>query len=182
MRRRARHLGPERRRPMVLDAALEVFVEKGYFGSTMSAIADAAGVTKPVVYECYPNKEGVYAALLDREEERLLAAIRAALPERIDVGDLRSVLSSGLAALFTAAMSAPDSWRIVYDAQRGHPSAVADRVHQARQSILATLTTLVTDYLAEHEVEDAGKLAPRTRGGDRLDSRGRRTNPAVRFE
>jgi AcrR family transcriptional regulator len=37
MRRRARHLGPERRRPMVLDAALEVFVEKGYFGSTMSA-------------------------------------------------------------------------------------------------------------------------------------------------
>jgi AcrR family transcriptional regulator len=160
MRRRARHLGPERRRPMVLDAALEVFVEKGYFGSTMSAIADAAGVTKPVVYECYPNKEGVYAALLDREEKRLLAAVKAALPERIDVGDLRSVLSSGLAALFTAAMSAPDSWRIVYDAQRGHPPAVADRVHQARQSVLATLTTLVTDYLAEHEVEDAGKLAP----------------------
>jgi hypothetical protein len=82
------------------------------------------------------------------------------LPERIDVGDLRSVLSSGLAALFTAATSAPDSWRVVYDPQHGHPPAVADRVHQARQSILDTLTTLVTDYLAEHEVEDSGKLAP----------------------
>ena len=160
MRRRARHLGPERRRPMVLDAALDVFVEKGYFASTMSAIADAAGVTKPVVYECYPNKEGVYAALLDREEQRLLTAVQAALPERLDVDDLRTVLASGMTALFTAAMSEPKSWRVVYDAQHGHPPGVADRVHQARQSILAVLTALATDYLAERDVEGSDRLAP----------------------
>jgi len=145
---------------MVLDAALEVFVERGYFGSTMSAIADAAGVTKPVVYECYPNKESVYAALLDREEKRLLTTVQAALPERMDAGDLGSVLTGGMTALFTAATSAPDSWRVVYDAQHGHPPAVADRVHQARQSILAALTSLVTEYLAEHDVEDSDKIAP----------------------
>jgi AcrR family transcriptional regulator len=160
MRRRASHLGPEKRRPMVLDAALEVFVEKGYFASTMSAIADAAGVTKPVVYECYPNKEGVYAALLDREEQRLLTAVQAALPERMDVADLGSMLAGGMAALFTAATSAPNSWRVVYAAQHGHPPAVADRVHQARQSILGALTGFVTVYLDEREVEDPGKVAP----------------------
>ncbi|HEU0286840.1 MAG TPA: TetR/AcrR family transcriptional regulator [Nocardioidaceae bacterium] len=160
MRRRASHLGPERRRPLVLDAALEVFVERGYFGSTMAAIADAAGVTKPVVYECYPNKEGVYAALLDREEQRLLAAVRAALPDRMDGGDLQSMLTGGMAALFTAATSAPNSWRVVYDTQHGHPPAVADRVHQARQSVLGALGSLVTAYLAERSVEESDKIAP----------------------
>ena len=160
MRPRASHLGPERRRPLVLDAALTVFVENGYFGSTMAAIADAAGVTKPVVYECYPNKEGVYAALLDREEQRLLTAVAAALPDRMDDGDLQSMLAGGMAALFTAATSAPNSWRVVYDTQHGHPPAVADRVHQARQSVLGALGGLVTAYLAERSVEESDKIAP----------------------
>ena len=49
-RKRAAHLGPERRRPEVLDAALALFLEHGYDGASMQAIADGAGVTKPVVY------------------------------------------------------------------------------------------------------------------------------------
>ncbi|MGH3832803.1 MAG: helix-turn-helix domain-containing protein, partial [Pseudonocardiaceae bacterium] len=63
-RARAAHLGPERRRPLILDAALEVYVERGYRGTSMQAVADAAGVTKPVVYECYPNKDQLLLALL----------------------------------------------------------------------------------------------------------------------
>ena len=50
-RKRAAHLGPERRRPEVLDAALKLFLERGYEGTSMEAIARAAGVTKPVVYD-----------------------------------------------------------------------------------------------------------------------------------
>ncbi|MGH3996263.1 MAG: helix-turn-helix domain-containing protein, partial [Pseudonocardiaceae bacterium] len=63
-RARAAHLGPERRRPLILDAALEVYVQQGYRGTSMQAVADAAGVTKPVVYECYPNKDELLLALL----------------------------------------------------------------------------------------------------------------------
>src|SRR5262249_51657456 len=74
-RRRAAHLGPERRRPLVLDAALGLFVERGYRGTAMEAIAEAAGVTKPVVYECYPSKAELFRALLEREEGRLLEAV-----------------------------------------------------------------------------------------------------------
>jgi len=59
-RRRAAHLGPERRRPLVLDAAFDLFVKRGYEGTSMEAIAAAAGVTKPVVYDCFPSKEELF--------------------------------------------------------------------------------------------------------------------------
>ena len=73
-RERAQHLGPERRRPMVLDAALRLFTAAGYQGTSMEAIAEAAGVTKPVVYECYPSKAELFRALLERAELEIVAA------------------------------------------------------------------------------------------------------------
>src|SRR5256885_16165414 len=79
-RPRAAHLGPERRRPLVLDAALGEFVKHGYRGTSMEAIAEAAEVSKPVVYECYPSKEKLFRALLEREERKLGEAVAAALP------------------------------------------------------------------------------------------------------
>ena len=47
---RAAHLGPERRRPQVLDAALKIAVERGSHAVSMEAVAQSMGVTKPVVY------------------------------------------------------------------------------------------------------------------------------------
>src|SRR5438034_7999818 len=86
-RERAAHLGPERRRPLVLDAAFELFLEHGYDGTSMDAVARAAGVTKPVVYDCFASKEELFTALLQREEARVLEQIAAALPHRADLAD-----------------------------------------------------------------------------------------------
>src|SRR5919109_1976644 len=86
-RARAEHLGPERRRPLVLDAAFELLLKHGYEGTSMEAIAAAAGVTKPVVYACYPSKAELFEALLRREEERVLGEIQAALPAAGELGD-----------------------------------------------------------------------------------------------
>src|SRR5688572_20385733 len=48
VRKRAAHRGPERRRPLVLDAAHDLFLSNGFEGTSMDAIAAAAGVSKPV--------------------------------------------------------------------------------------------------------------------------------------
>src|ERR671925_1626291 len=80
-RKRAAHLGPERRRPEVLDAALQLFLEYGYDGTSMQQIGDRAGVTKPVVYACFPAKDELFRALLAREEERILSEIQAAFAQ-----------------------------------------------------------------------------------------------------
>src|SRR5437868_5200776 len=93
-RKRAAHLGPERRRPEVLDAALDLFLEHGYDGTSMQAVADRAGVTKPVVYACFPGKDELFRALLAREEARILAEIQGAF-ENADLADPETTLIDG---------------------------------------------------------------------------------------
>src|ERR687887_1533540 len=102
-RPRAAHLGPERRRPLVLDAALGEFVKHGYRGTSMEAIAGAAQVSKPVVYECYPSKEKLFRALLEREEHKLGEAVASALPTKPSFEDVGAVLAEGVIALLSAA-------------------------------------------------------------------------------
>src|SRR5687768_2696668 len=94
-RERAAHLGPERRRPLILDAALKLFVKQGYHGTSMEAIAKAAEVTKPVVYDCYAGKEELFEALLKREERRLLEAVGAAFPTELDLSDIEGLMREG---------------------------------------------------------------------------------------
>src|SRR3954467_7173304 len=93
-RKRAAHLGPERRRPQGLDAALGLFLERGYEGTSMEAVANAAGVTKPVVYACFQGKEELFRALLQREEERILTEIQSAF-EGADLSDPEGTLTEG---------------------------------------------------------------------------------------
>ena len=159
-RQRAAHLGPERRRPLVLDAARHLFVEHGYRGTSMEGIAAAAGVTKPVVYRCYPNKQALFRALLEREEERLIASVTAALPAELDPGDLEAVFKAGFTALFVAAREEPDSWRIVFVSEHGSEPAIARRVHRARATVVERLTEMAEPALSAMGVKDAGRKAP----------------------
>ncbi len=159
-RQRAEHLGPERRRPLVLDAAQKIFVERGYAGASMDAIAAAAGVTKPVVYECYPSKGALFQALLEREEERLLTAVGEALPSELGARDAETLLREAFTALLRAAAEAPDSWRIVFDSERGSEPAVARTFLRGREAIVARIAELVGQVLAEAGAEDRARRAP----------------------
>ena len=139
---RAAHLGPAVRRPLVLDAALAVWAAEGYRGTTMAAIAAKAGVSKPVLYECYDNKDDVLRALLDREEGLLMSATQAALPVD-DTKGLRATVAAAYEAFFDAVLAHPVSWRIVVDAQRVMPAAIETRYHQARTLFVEQIAELV---------------------------------------
>src|SRR3954452_25073806 len=159
-RPRAAHLGPERRRPLMLDAALKEFVQHGYRGTSMEAIAEAAEVSKPVVYECYPSKEKLFRALLEREERKLVEEVAAALPTEPSFEDVEGLLAEGLTALLTAAAATPLSWRVVFDAEHGGDRAVLKRVLRARALITEQLTQLVALFLSQAGTKDAERKAP----------------------
>jgi AcrR family transcriptional regulator len=63
----------QERRNQLLDVGRKLFAERGLDGTSIEEIAARAGVSKPVVYEHFGGKEGLYAVVVDREVERFLA-------------------------------------------------------------------------------------------------------------
>ena len=75
---RARMTGAERRHQLI-DIARSLFAERGYEGTSVEEIAQRANVSKPVVYEHFGGKEGLYAVVVDREMSALLDGITSSL-------------------------------------------------------------------------------------------------------
>ena len=67
------------RREQLLDVGRSLFAERGYDGTAVEEIAARAGVSKPVVYEHFGGKEGLYAVVVDREVQRLMEDFSNAL-------------------------------------------------------------------------------------------------------
>ena len=63
------------RREQILDVAVEVFARNGFHGTAMNDVAEAAGVTKPVLYQHFDSKQDLYLALLEEVGNRMLTAI-----------------------------------------------------------------------------------------------------------
>ena len=74
------------RREQLLEVALEVFARAGYHATSMNEVAEAAGVTKPVLYQHFESKRELYQALLDDVGNQLLTAIVNATGEAPDGG------------------------------------------------------------------------------------------------
>jgi AcrR family transcriptional regulator len=105
---RVRMSGQERREQL-LDVGRKLFAEKGFEVVTVEEIAAKAGVSKPVVYEHFGGKEGLYAVLVDREMTYLLASIGEALTG----GSPRALLEQAAMALFDYIDAYPDGFRIL---------------------------------------------------------------------
>jgi AcrR family transcriptional regulator len=145
-RKRAAHLGPERRRPQMLDAGLTLFLERGYEGTSMAAIADAAGVTKPVVYACFPSKDELFRELLRREEERILREIQSAFAEA-DLSDPEETLIDGFTGFLRAVAASPDVYKLIFLGEGGGNAAVARRIQRGREAQVETLSGLARPWL-----------------------------------
>lgn len=76
--RRTRMTGAERRQQL-LEIGRTLFAAKGFEGTSVEEIAAKAGVSKPVVYEHFGGKEGLYAVVVDREMRRLLDGVTGSL-------------------------------------------------------------------------------------------------------
>src|ERR1700748_1902983 len=79
-RRYAPRMAPEKRREQLIDAALRLIVEQGYEGVSMGAIARVAGVTRPVVYDHFPNLGRLLQTLIEREEAYAMAQLAEVVP------------------------------------------------------------------------------------------------------
>jgi len=157
-RTRAAHLGPERRRPQVLDAALRLVVARGVSEVSMEAVAQELGVTRPVVYACFASRDELLLALLAREEQRLLGGVLSALPRRPDFSDPERLLVEGFQALLRVVAQHADSWRLVF--AQGPDPAIADRYGDARRRVAQQVAALMGPALKLRGVKEVARKLP----------------------
>jgi AcrR family transcriptional regulator len=127
------------RREQLLDVARSLFAEKGFESVSVEEIAARADVSKPVVYEHFGGKEGIYAVIVDREVRALLGALTDALSA---VGHPRQLVERAALQLLDYIESSPDGFRILV---RDSPVAQATGTFS---SLIGDVATQVEGLLA----------------------------------
>jgi AcrR family transcriptional regulator len=139
---------PLQRREQVLDAALSVIVEQGYEGVSIEAIARIAGVTRPVIYDHFPNLSELLQALIEREENYALVQLADVVPGGPGDGvpgdgDPADLFAGSVRRFLDAVMSRPSTWRIILLPPEGTPGIVREHVEANRAQVLRRLEELV---------------------------------------
>jgi AcrR family transcriptional regulator len=133
----------EQRRQQLMDAALVVILERGYSGVSIEAIARAAGVTRPVVYDHFPNLGRLLHALIEREERYALMQLDAVLPGDLGDRDPATLFATGVRRFLDAVASRPATWRLILLPLEGTPAVVRDHVESNRAQMLARIEGVV---------------------------------------
>ena len=126
------------RREQLIEVARGLFAERGFEGSAIEEVANRAAVSKPVVYEHFGGKDGLYTAVVDREVDLLLSMMREALT----AGTSRELLEQAAIALLGYIEQHPEGFRIlVRDSPIGTSASF--------QSIIGDVATRVEGILME---------------------------------
>jgi AcrR family transcriptional regulator len=126
-------LSRDDRMEQTLEAAHELFAERGYAAVTMEEIAAAVGVTKPLLYNYFGNKERLYIACMERAGDSLTATIAEAIGESANPGD---ALGAGVRAFFSFLDTDRAAWAVLFDETLPHGGEVFDRVASYRGQIV----------------------------------------------
>lgn len=115
-----------------LSAAHDLFAERGYAEVTMDEIATAVGVTKPLLYNYFGNKERLYIACMERAGDSLTATVDRAVAATHSPGE---ALSAGVHGFFAFLDSDRGAWAVLFDETLPNHGEVADRVADYRRRI-----------------------------------------------
>jgi len=128
-------------REQILTVALEVFADAGFHGASMNELAEAVGVTKPVLYQHFDSKRDLYQALIDDVGNRLLANIAKAVAEATDG---KSQTELGFQAYFRWVAEDHDGFRFLF----GSGTRRDDEFNSAVRRITAEAADAVAPLIA----------------------------------
>jgi AcrR family transcriptional regulator len=133
------------RETQILDIASEQFGTHGFAATSVATIADKAGISKPLIYNYFGSKEGLYEACLDRGGALLADEI-----ERIARGDAVGIERgmATLAGMFTLLEPQPYLWRLFFDQTAPSTGPIADSVALYAERIGKLADEGVTELMA----------------------------------
>jgi len=130
------------RERQLLELAEALFAERGYAGASMDELARRAGVTKPVVYELFGSKDGLFGACVDRSIERLAADISTAV--RAEDEPEARLRAGGLAFIRFAAGN-----RVAWDLM-----SMGGSFEQKARAVRSSQAELIRELMAEMARDD----------------------------
>ena len=158
-------LSADARREQILDVAIDVFGRSGYFGSSMNDIAEAAGVTKPVLYQHFDSKSDLYSALLDEVGARMLDAIAKATA---DATDGKQQTERGFQAYFRWVAHRHDEFMLLFGGSARHDGEFSAQVRRITNDAAAAIAPLISvDLEPQHRTTLAHALVGLAEGASR---------------
>ena len=137
--------GPERKRQL-LAVARPVLAKNGYHETTMSQIATAAGVTKPVLYQHYRSKRDLYRSVLEDIGARLESAV---IEAAVDSNTPRQRAESGIRAYAEFVEQDPDGFRLLFSGANRQDPEWAALTSSVERSLAQAIATLIDVPLIE---------------------------------
>src|SRR3954451_1642730 len=137
-------LSRDDRMEQTLRAARELFAERGYAAVTMDEIAAAVGVTKPLLYNYFGNKERLYIACMEPAGASLIETIAESVGGSANPGD---ALGAGVRAFFSFLDSDRAAWAVLFDETLPHGGEVFDRVAAYRGQIVELVSASLLGQL-----------------------------------
>src|SRR5579875_769548 len=139
----APRMAAEKRREHLLDAALSVIVEQGYGRVSVEAVARAAGVTRPVIYDHFKDLGELLHALIQREERYSLEQLERVLPDDPEQQPPADVLAASVGRFLDAVASRPATWTLILLPLEGTPEIVRRHVQANRARWLDRMQDVV---------------------------------------
>jgi AcrR family transcriptional regulator len=145
-------LSRDDRMEQTLEAAHELFAERGYAAVTMEEIAAAVGVTKPLLYNYFGNKERLYVACLERAGDALIAMVAETVGRAGNPGD---ALRGGVGAFFRFLDTDRAAWEVLFDETLPRGGEVSGRVAAYRGQIAELVSGSLLAQLPDRRREAA---------------------------
>ena len=150
-RKADKRLPAAERREIIIDAATQTFMESGYHGAHMDAIAEEADVTKPILYRHFPSKLSLLLAILDRAGDEL----RNSLLENRDEGlDWRESIEHDIASYLDFVNNFGAGYSLIYRIGLSVDREVAEHMSRIRDINREIVGERIRSYT------DTGSVSP----------------------
>ena len=141
-----RRLRADVRRQQLLDVALRLFAAGGYNATTMDDIAEAAGVTKPLLYQHFASKRALYLELVESVAESMIETLGKA---GAAADGPRQLVEGGFAAYFDLAVTHADAFALLFGSEVPDDPDVSLAVRHVEDMLAEAVDVLIDAGLDE---------------------------------
>ncbi len=151
---RRRRVPRAEREQSMLDAAGRAFAAHGFHAASMDEIAADAGISKPMLYNYFGSKQGLYVAFVERDGRELLESMRTAGSPDASAGER---LLAGILAFLTYVDEHRSGWAVLYREAATQGGSLAAEVAALRERIAGLLARLLGSDALAHAFVGAGE-------------------------